>query len=189
MKPSYRPHLKLAHDHWKQIVEEGAILIDATCGNGNDSLFLAKLNPSILYCIDVQAEALAATKELLSEKITQDEMKHIKLIQGSHASFPKVIHPGTVKLIVYNLGYLPGGDKAKSTMTETTLESLGNAIQLVCNGGMISVTCYPGRPEGEKEEGQVLSFASNLDRKEWTCCHHRWINKPKSPTLLLIKKS
>jgi hypothetical protein len=89
---------------------------------------------------------------------------------------------------VYNLGYLPGGDKQATTSSSTTLESLKAAAALIVAGGAISVTCYPGHPAGKVEEQAVLDYAASLPPAEWSCCHHRWTNRKEAPSLLLICK-
>ena len=88
----------------------------------------------------------------------------IKLIHSSHTTFPEEIKSGTVRLIVYNLGYLPGSDKALTTKVETTLESINHAQRLIMEGGVISVTCYPGHPEGKKEEEELQAPFPNFHR-------------------------
>ena len=183
----YRPHIKLAHQYWNHHVCQGDIVIDATCGNGYDTAFLAKLKPAKLYAIDLQLEAITATRHLMEQTLSAEEIKPLRLIQSSHVEFPQEILPGSVKLIVYNLGYLPSGDKSKKTQAASTLQSLQNALSLISEGGMISMTFYPGHDGGDVEEQEVLAFASQLDRKQWNCCYHQWINRPKSPTLLIIK--
>ena len=133
--------------------------------------------------MDIQAEAIESTKGRLSD----EEMRSVEFVQGCHSRFPEKIAETSVKLIVYNLGYLPGGEKSKTTMDATTLESLENAQKLVMVGGGISVTCYPGHAAGKIEEKAVLEWAEKLDPKTWNCCHHRWINRVDAPSLLLIR--
>jgi tRNA G37 N-methylase Trm5 len=178
--------LDIAHDYWKTLVREDEILIDATCGNGHDTLFLAKLKPRLLYSLDIQPQALSAAQQLLSQHLTAQEALHVTFIEGSHAQFPTEIAARSVKLIVYNLGYLPGGNKSITTLAETTLHSLKGALELIIPGGAISVTCYPGHPEGKREEEMILNFAKGLDPKKWSCCHHRWINRNNAPSVLFI---
>lgn len=91
-------------------------------------------------------------------------------------------------LIVYNLGYLPGGDKTITTESSTTLESLQAAFPLIMPGGAISIACYPGHPSGKTEEENVMTFASSLDPQVWSCCHHRWLNRRNAPSLILIQR-
>lgn len=189
--PLFSSHLDLAHHYWRRLLSPGDTAIDATCGNGHDTLAIAKLlegdgeNEIRLIAIDIQEKAIEATKSLLSQQLK----RNIRFIHGSHAKFPDDIEPQSVALIIYNLGYLPGGDKTKTTLTSSTLESLGNALPLIKAGGAISITCYPGHEEGKAEEEKVLAFASALDPRIWSCCHHRWLNRRDAPSLLLIQKT
>jgi SAM-dependent methyltransferase len=186
--PLYRSHIDLAHHYWSLLVKDGDIVIDATCGNGWDSLILAKLNPKILYSIDLQEQAIEKAQVRLSAHLSAQAYEKVQWIHGSHVRFPEEILPGTVKLIVYNLGYLPGGDKSITTLTETTMQSLENGKNLLACGGVISVTCYPGHSEGEREEQAATAFAKSLDPREWSCCYHQWLNRDRCPSLLLIQK-
>ncbi len=163
-------------------------MIDATCGNGYDSLFLAQLKPAKLYLIDLQEKALEQTRLKLEDSSLLAKATDKIFIQNCHASFPPFILPSSIKLIVYNLGYLPGGDKTITTLVSTTLASLKQALVLLIKGGLISVTCYPGHLEGALEEQLLLPFVQQLDPNQWECCHHRWINRLKAPSLLILKK-
>jgi SAM-dependent methyltransferase len=175
-------HIELAHSYWKSLLQAGDIVIDATCGNGHDSLYLAKLGTK-LYLLDIQQAALDQTMKRLSEQAEQ-----VYPYLTCHSRFPEGIEKASVSLIVYNLGYLPGGDKTLTTQTDTTLLSLENALQLVKPGGAISITCYPGHPEGKREEDAITQWAAQLNPFEWNCCHHRWLNSSKAPSLLLLQR-
>lgn len=172
--------IKVAHHYWKELLIPSDIVIDATLGNGHDSLFLAPLCKTLIG-IDIQNEAIASAKELI-------KFENVQYILGSHANFPEFLAPHSIKLIVYNLGYLPRGNKSIVTKTETTLESLKNAQNLIVPGGMISITCYSGHEEGAKEEEAVLQFASSLNPKEWCSYHQRWLNRIRCPSLVLLTK-
>ena len=176
----FKSHIELAHRYWQQLVQSGDIVIDATCGNGQDTLFLAQLKPAKLFAIDIQEKALTNTKTLLGAS------DNVIFHHACHSQFPQEILAKSVKLIVYNLGYLPGGDKSLTTQSETTLMSLQKALDLIVPGGAISVTCYPGHAEGAIEEEKILQWAENLDRQQWSCCHHRWCNRQKAPSLLVV---
>ena len=177
----YQRHLEVAHRAWEKY-KHPDIAIDATCGNGHDTLFLAQLEPKELYAIDLNPQAIAATKQRVP--FTQAHF-----LCQSHTQFPEHILQSSVDLIVYNLGYLPGGNKAETTLANTTLKSLSQALLLLKPGGLISVTCYPGHAEGEDEEKEILACARTLNPKDWTIQFHQWINRAKSPTLLLIEKN
>jgi tRNA G37 N-methylase Trm5 len=186
--PVFSSHLDLAHAYWAKIVCQGDTLVDATCGNGHDTCLLAQMRPKVVYSIDIQPEALQSAKTLINTHLSEEEQNKIKWILASHEVFPSEIHEASVKLIVYNLGYLPGGNKSIVTQPETTLRSLQQAEKLIVPGGCISVTCYPGHPEGAREEKELLDYTSRLDPQEWSCCHHRWLNRRLSPNLLFIQR-
>jgi SAM-dependent methyltransferase len=193
MFPLFQSHLDLAHQYWKRLIRSGDIVIDATCGNGQDTLVMAKLslteNSGTLYALDIHPRAISLTRELLQSHLSPGLIERLHLCQQCHSTFPDEIKTGTVSLITYNLGYLPGGgDKSQTTLVKSTLQSLINALTLLKEGGLISMTCYPGHEEGQKEENEILAFTATLDPKQWNCCHHRWLNRKRAPSLLLIQK-
>lgn len=191
--PLFNSHLDLAHNHWSNHLKIGDIVVDATCGNGHDTLFLSKTVLSStegkVYGLDIQNDSIKATASRLEEALPKEFYVRTSLQQSCHSSFPTEIKRESVSLIAYNLGYLPGGDKTCTTLLDTTLQSLEAAQQLLRDGGMISVTCYPGHTEGEEEEGGVLRWAASLDSRNWSCCYHKWVNRFRSPSLLLIQKN
>lgn len=196
MRPSYplfQSHLDLAHHYWAQLLKGGEIVIDATCGNGHDTLKLCQLvlshDKGAVYAIDNQEIAIANTKQRLTRFLSTKQLERVHFTWGCHTHFPSTLAPKQVSLIVYNLGYLPGGDKQKTTEVSTTSLSLQQALPLIRPGGLISVTCYPGHPEGAREEESILSLAQQLSPLEWSCCHHRWLNRRQAPSLLLLQRN
>lgn len=190
--PLFHSHLDLAHKQWQLIVRPGDIVIDATCGNGHDSLVLARLalteESGSLIAIDLQQEAIDAAKERLARELTSAQFSRVEFHIGCHSSFPGHLIPSTVKLAAYNLGYLPGGDKKVTTLSQSTLMSIQNAMELIQDGGLISIACYPGHSAGKVEEGDILNFLEGLDPKGWSACHMRWMNRKNSPSLVLLQK-
>lgn len=135
--------LTFAHEEWKKHLRPGNRAIDATCGNGHDTLILSTLNLSHLYVFDIQEKPLKKQKRL---GVRENISYHL----GCHSIFLGV--ETSVNLIVYNLGYLPGGNKSLTTQAETTLKSLENGLNLLSSGGLISMTLYPGHSEGAREK-------------------------------------
>jgi len=166
-------HLHLAHTYWKETITPGDLVIDATCGNGHDTLYLTELGAQVV-AYDVQEAAIEATRLKVPNA-------HFKL--QSHAHFDEE----EAALIVYNLGYLPGGDKRRTTQGETTLQSVEKALKIATKA--ISITCYPGHPEGAREEALLLEFLKAIDKKQWTICHHQWLNCRAAPSLLWLTKN
>jgi SAM-dependent methyltransferase len=188
--PLFNTPIDLSHHLWERLLEEGSEVVDATCGNGKDSLFLAKLLESKqgkLYCIDIQDKALIHTKELL-QKEANSFLSAVSFFHQSHETFPEEIKPDSLKLIVFNLGYLPGADKSKTTQVHSTLQSVKTALTLLKDGGVLSITCYPGHEEGKKEEKALLNLLSTLNPSLWCFSAFYWPNRKDSPSLFLVQK-
>lgn len=184
--PLLRSPLQIAHDFWRQIIAPEDTVIDATCGNGKDTCELAQLvSIGKVLAFDIQRQAIENTRKLLQ---TYGLEKRVEFFHLSHEFFPSTISPSSVRLIAYNLGYLPGGDKTVTTVTEATIRSVKQALDLVMPGGLISITLYPGHAEGAIEKEHLLEFANTLSSAQWAVCHLEWINRQKSPSLLLLEK-
>ncbi len=168
------PHLSLAHSLWKTHLCPSDLAVDATCGNGHDTLILATLGAEVI-ALDIQPAALIQTRLRLGNRPAT-------LLLHSHAPWPPL--PRAPRLIVYNLGYLPGGDKSLTTQTETTLASVQEAYSLLAPDGALSITCYPGHPEGTREEAALMEWAAPLNAQ-----HFRWKERAQSPSLLWIAKT
>lgn len=194
LSPTFQPHIQLAHTYWQDYLQSGDSAIDATCGNGYDTLLLSQLalrgENGHVYAFDIQEQALAITQKRLEAHLTATQLRRVQLIKGCHSNFMGIPQENTnpIRLIVYNLGYLPGGDKTYTTVEKTTLLSMQKACELLAPEGLISITCYPGHPAGAAEESALIELASTLPRQHWSCCHHRWINRQRAPSLLLLQK-
>ncbi|MCC5831867.1 MAG: class I SAM-dependent methyltransferase [Chlamydiales bacterium] len=163
-------HLQLAHTYWEETLSPGDRVIDATCGNGYDTSFLAQFEVEVI-AYDIQKEAIEATRAKAPKATYRLQ---------SHASFVET----EAALIIYNLGYLPGGNKDLTTMCESTLKSVRNALEIATKA--VSITCYPGHPEGEREEAALVELACSLDPRKWTVCYHSWLNREKAPSLIWL---
>lgn len=182
LKNFMKPHIELAHSYWSSHLKPGNNAIDATCGNGHDSLALAQIlgTNGALFCYDIQPQAIQNTRKLV------EKFERVQFFSQCHSDFSSLPSQIPIHLIVYNLGYLPGGDKKKTTMTETTLQSIGAAIERIEKEGAISITCYPGHEEGAREEKALLAFLENI--AGFSICYHRWVNRITSPTLIWMKR-
>jgi hypothetical protein len=185
------PHLSLAHAYWKSHLREGDLAIDATSGNGHDSCLLAKIllqHPeSLLIGFDIQAVALEQTERLLRQSIPEEHLARVLFHRRCHSEIDQVPLPHLPSLIVYNLGYLPGANKNVTTQTSSTMASIQKAARLLGDKGALSITCYPGHPEGAREEEAILDWADSLPSEKWLVCHHRWLNRSAAPSLLWIR--
>lgn len=180
----FQSALDLAHGYWSRLVKQGDAVVDATCGNGHDTLVLSKLcgPQGRVWAFDVQEAALEATRKRVGTA------PQLILCHADHADLDKYVDQ-PVRLVVYNLGYLPGGDKAQTTCVDSTLRSVQQASDKLLPGGALSITCYPGHQEGAREQEALLHWAESLAQDQWSACHHRWYNRRRGPSLLLIQKS
>ncbi|KAH7673811.1 S-adenosyl-L-methionine-dependent methyltransferase protein [Dioscorea alata] len=185
---------ELAHSVWGSLVQKGDTVVDATCGNGHDMLALLKMvangsGRGCVYGMDIQRSAIENTSLLLKESVDEDEREMVKLFLVCHSKMETVIPKDTpVRLIVFNLGYLPGGDKTIITMSTTTLMALQSASHILHSGGLISMVVYVGHPGGREELQTVESFASSLPTESWVTCKFEVSNRPTGPVLVLIFK-
>lgn len=163
-------------------VGEGDIVIDCTTGNGNDTLLLAKLvgAKGKVYGFDVQYEALKATKDRLE---IEGLKERVVLINDGHENIDKYIFE-EINFIVYNLGYLPKGNKEIKTKATTTLESIKKALFLLNNNGLLLVTCYTGHEGGRDEKNAVKDFLTSLNQKEYNVLEFNFINQKNNPPIL-----
>lgn len=180
MEAIFSPHLTLAKNYWKGHLKPSDLAIDATCGNGHDTLFLSEICHVI--GLDIQNQAISSTEALM-----QRHEKKAILHRMSHDQIDTLPLPHPPRLIVYNLGYLPHGDKSIVTKTETTLESVKKSLEILAPDGAISITCYPGHEEGEREEKALIGFVERLPA-QWSVCLHKWLNRPKAPSLIWITR-
>lgn len=187
-------HIQLNHTLLNQVIKPGDTVIDATVGNGNDSLFLSRVlscSNGKLYGFDVQQVAVDNTRKILAANLsTADKMDQVHLSVRNHKTFPDDILPRSVKAIVYNLGYLPGEFSDKSIKTEAadTVQSITNALELVCPGGLLSIMCYRGHDGGQEEASAVEAVMAALNPKEWKVFSHDPLNQPTSPVLVTVFK-
>ncbi len=160
------------------------IAVDATCGNGHDALWLAE-GCDRVYAFDIQPEAVKTTAELLG---AHNRSGKVELFCKSHAEMKSRV-PEKAAVIVFNLGYLPGGDKEITTHTESTLCALQAALELLRVDGLLCVTVYWGHPSGREEREAVLRWAKNLDKGIYHCVHTDMLNQPNCPPeIVLITK-
>lgn len=167
-----------AHHLWQAWLSDEATVIDATCGSGYDTLFLAQRAKRVL-AYDIQKEAIEKTKQ----RLQAEGLCNVELHLACHTTIDT-----PAQLIVYNLGYLPGSDKTVTTHLETTMSSLEKALELLLPGGAISLMCYDGHEAGKAETEALMCWAQNLPRADWAVYLHRLWNTPAGPKTLLIQK-
>jgi len=183
--------VNVAHDLLAERLQPGDIAIDATVGNGYDTLFLAEQvgETGMVFGFDIQHAALQAAQEKCQQANLQDR---VSLIQASHADMAKHVpetQHGCISAIMFNLGYLPGGDKTVITQTDSTLSALAAAIQLLSPHGLITLLAYPGHQGGDQETEQVSRWCEQLDNQQFNFdTHYSNTDSVSAPRLFVISK-
>ncbi len=164
--------LEQAHGLIVDVLEHGDAAVDATLGNGHDTLFLARCvgRAGKVFGFDVQQAAVGNTGKRLDDAGVDSGC--YALFCESHADM--ALHITTkVKAVMFNLGYLPGGDKKMITQAHSTVAALSAAIESLSCGGILTVMCYPGHDGGADEADLVTDFVSQLDEDHWRVTRYR----------------
>lgn len=160
------------------------VAVDATCGNGYDTLFLAGHSPAgaIVWAFDIQPAALAATARRLAAAGLDSK---VRLVEACHSRLGDYV-AGPIDVAMLNLGYLPGGDHAATTLAVTTVAVLGQILERLATGGLVSVVTYPGHPAGYGENAAVAEFLAALPPREFAVASWQALNQRNQPPVLYI---
>lgn len=161
------PLIEMAKERLSALLVPGDVAIDATVGNGHDTLFLVEQvgDTGTVYGFDIQQQALDNAYERLRQEGLEGRAS---LYHAGHEAMAVVLPQmvqGRVRAVMFNLGYLPGGDKDRTTAINTTLAALEQSRQLLGEGGAISVLAYTGHPGGREEAEAVKVWADTLSRE------------------------
>ena len=165
----------------------GARAVDATMGNGRDTLWLCqRVGPEgHVYAFDIQAQAVESTRARLTEAGIADR---VSLILDSHANMATHVHQPP-RLIAFNLGFLPGGDKQVTTLLPSTLAAVRAAMDLLLPGGVLLVCCYPGHAEGQRELDALRGAFAAVPPQAFNILEHRFVNAgPGAPVCFAAEK-
>lgn len=178
-----------AQEKVKPFLVDGAIAVDATAGNGFDTVFLASCvgDSGKVIAIDRQEQAIGRTQQRLVEAGLSTR---VECIIGDHADLQSIL---SVREIAYincamcNLGYLPHGDKSVVTQPESTLKVLMAVDRVLVPGGVVSILAYVGHRDGENEATEVARWIENLGASYSV---DRWSDEenPRSPILWILRK-
>ena len=164
-------------------VRKGDVAVDATCGGGYDTAALARaVGPEgRVYAFDIQKKALIMTES----RLRSHGISNVRLIRESFVSMSSHIAENSASAVVFNLGYLPGGDHSITTTAETTAEGLDAALRTIRPGGIVTVVMYDGHEAGAEEKKMVLEWAEALDQSRYHTAYVSMINQEKNPPEIL----
>jgi len=178
--------LNYAHHLLEESVSKGETVIDATCGNGNDTVFLSKTvgDEGRVLAFDVQRQAIQNTRQLVDELNVQN----VSLINDSHAHTAKYLSDdlkGQVGGAIFNLGYLPKGDKAIITEGESTIAAIETILMYLKKKGLVVIVVYHGHDGGKTEKEAILKHVIRLDQKNYNVLQYGFINQKNNPPFII----
>lgn len=176
--------LDITHMYIEKVLADGGNAADCTMGNGHDTLFLANLvgENGHVTAFDIQSTAVENTKKLLD---SHGLLNRVSLIHSGHEHIDEYV---TEKLsaVMFNLGYLPGGDHSIATQAETTICAVNKCLELLKPGGILSMGIYYGGDSGFDEKNAVYEFLKTIDFKKYLLISHEYINRPNCPPIAVI---
>ena len=183
----------------REILQPGDLAVDLTAGKGRDTCLLAgAVAPGgRVIAFDLQESALKATDQALREGDHRPvrlqtghrvpDVPGVFLVRDCHSGLGRIV-TGDAKVIIANLGYLPGGDPAVMTAEPTTLAALEQSLEILTEGGRLIVTVYPGHAGGREEDAAVSRFFSGLSSRDWQVLQMRVANHAVAPGLIAAEK-
>ncbi|NLF44943.1 MAG: methyltransferase domain-containing protein [Syntrophomonadaceae bacterium] len=176
--------VQISREIINQTVKQGDIVIDATCGRGNDTLLLARLVGAAgrVYSFDIQESALQSARILLETEQLNDR---VKLINADHAQISLYIDE-KIHAAMFNLGYLPGGSHQITTKSLTTIKAVGETLGLLAPGGIITIVAYPGHESGAEELQELRNYLSTIPQQQFDIIAVSFLNQINCPPQLIV---
>ncbi|MGE5677543.1 MAG: class I SAM-dependent methyltransferase [Pseudomonadota bacterium] len=173
--------LAISHEIINRVVKQGDTVVDATMGNGNDTLLLSRLVGKVgtVYSFDIQETALASTRKRLENAGTAE---NVRLILDGHQNMDKYVPQG-IRAVMFNLGYLPKGDHSIGTKADSTIEALKKSMELLIAGGVIMMVIYYGGDSGFEEKEAVLEYIRTIDCKKYSVLVCDFVNQINCPPI------
>ncbi len=167
----------------EKVVKPGFTCVDATTGNGNDTLFLSNLvgKDGYIYGFDIQKLAVENTINKLKKEST---FENYKIIEDGHEKMAQYIDQN-VDFIIFNLGYLPRADKTIKTHKDTTLVAIESAMSLLKQFGVLWIVVYPGHEEGMEESDALMDFVKTVPQEEFSVMKLQFVNQRNNPPYVL----
>lgn len=184
--PSFPPRpTALAQGFLRPMIQPGDTVIDATAGNGHDTLFLAECVGDVgrVLAFDVQEAALISARERVE---AAGVAARVEFFHESHARMSARAEAGSVAAVIFNLGYLPGEGHELTTEADETLAALAGAAGLLKADGVLSVICYPGHPAGADEARAVEEWMAAATAVGWKVARYGAVGSRKPAPFLLV---
>lgn len=170
------------HDFLKNWLKEGSVFIDATVGNGHDIEFLCKGvgETGKVIGFDIQEIAIQNTTDRLEKA---GLVERCQLILDGHQNILQYVQEESVNGIVFNFGYLPGGDHSLHTKGTTSIEAIKSGLEALKSGGIMTMCIYSGQDSGFEEKDAILEYLKEIDQKRFVIIKSEFYNRPNNPPI------
>ena len=168
-------------------LQRAKTIIDATCGSGKDCLFLAQ-NSCIdakIWAFDIQPTALVQTANLLNYHGLTSK---VTIVHDNYVNWSEYCSTNP-DIVIFNLGYLPGGDKSITTQVEDLQKALPVFLASLSTNGTIYIVAYCGHGAGYEEHLWLTNYLQSLHNKHYNVGQYKLFNHKKAaPILYIIEK-
>ena len=179
----------LVHSALRSLLPPGGFYLDATCGNGHDTLFLAELAAGgQVLGLDIQPAAVDATNALLR---AHGYGRTARAVCADHRDLLQYTTPGTANCVLFNFGWLPGAAHDVHSTAGHSLPALRAGLAALKPGGVLAAVLYSGRVIGDDEKTAALAFFRALPLTQYTvlvCDFANWADTAPLPCLILKKE-
>ncbi|RPF50252.1 class I SAM-dependent methyltransferase [Aquisalibacillus elongatus] len=182
--------IPFAHDLLAQSITTGSTVVDATLGNGHDSLYLNELvgPEGKVIAFDVQDEALQSSKSLFE----QHGIKQVEMHLKGHENAPSILDDKgihEIDAVIFNLGFLPGSDHQVTTSGDTTIQAINGLFPILKSGGYIVIVVYPGHEEGQAEKNDLMNYLKTFPANKGDIAQYKMVNRSdKAPFVVYLYK-
>lgn len=179
--------LELFHNMIQNYVSSGDQVLDATAGNGNDTIILAESvgEEGKVYAVDLQQTAIDKTNARL---IQAGLKERVELHCMNHAEIDRLVLMD-LSLVIFNLGYLPGSEKKVTTQGVSTIQAIDASLRALRLQGLILITVYPGNDSGLREHTELQKYLQTLDQQLYDVMELKFPNRKNvSPYGVMIQK-
>ncbi len=187
--------VKWSHEIVGPRLRAGDVVVDATAGNGHDTLFLAErvLPGGRVFSFDLQADAIEQTRRAVAAHVPAYATPgEVTLFHAGHERLAELLPAdlrGRLRAVMFNLGYLPGGDKTIITKEATSLAAIRMALDWLAEDGVLTVVIYPGHEGGRQEAGAVETLLAALPSMEFEVQRLGYLNfRPTTPFCIAVRR-
>lgn len=179
--------VQLVHRLLSGMLTPGGLYLDATCGNGHDTLFLCRLAgpKGRVIGLDIQSAAVRATNALLA----QNGMEAIgRAVEADHSGLARFAPPGSADCVMFNFGWLPGASHEVHSQADNSPRALQAGLDALKPGGVLSAILYSGKVIGDSEKRAALEFFRALPLSRYTvliCEFANWAEDAPLPCLVI----